>query len=179
MVDHISYIWYSDSYFWVIHGDKLRFWETCLLKGQKLLPNCSMDRHRMRVICETINAGMQPLQNLSTWFIHVVILKLLIWSWSTSDEIDPLPFTPNWFHILVLEAFHWKVLNADNVGNKPDGSKWISFIWSGTDHVDQYWNSMMDSVWWVLYRRYAVPFSTKFSWNFLFANFFCFLMTKD
>jgi len=32
----------------------------------KLLPNCSMDRHRMRVICETINAGMQPLQNLST-----------------------------------------------------------------------------------------------------------------
>ena len=32
----------------------------------------------MRVICETINAGMQPLQNLSTRFIHVVILNSFI-----------------------------------------------------------------------------------------------------
>ena len=67
---------------------KVRLWEMCLLKGQKLFPNCSMDRHRMRVICETINAGMQPLQNLSTRFIHVVILKSLIKL--IHRQIDPL-----------------------------------------------------------------------------------------
>ena len=27
----------------------------------KLLPSCSIDKHRMRQICEVINAGMQPL----------------------------------------------------------------------------------------------------------------------
>ena len=32
----------------------------------KLMPTCSIDKHRMRQICEIINAGMQPLQNLST-----------------------------------------------------------------------------------------------------------------
>ena len=42
---------------------KVRLWEMCLLKGQKLFPNCSMDRHRMRVICETINAAKK---NIST-----------------------------------------------------------------------------------------------------------------
>ena len=64
----------------------------------------------MRVICETINAGMQPLQNLSTRFIHVVILSHLYgffhWSLSARNQSDPVhttvtyEFDPQRFHFI-------------------------------------------------------------------------------
>ena len=32
-----------------------------------ILPKSPIKRHRVRVICETINGGMQPFQNRSIW----------------------------------------------------------------------------------------------------------------
>ena len=49
--------------------------EECFPGKKSLFPKKSVDRHRARQICETVNCSMQPVQNLSV--IRVSTLSVI------------------------------------------------------------------------------------------------------
>ena len=49
--------------------------EECFPKSKSLLPEYSIEKHRVRQICEIINSGMQPLQSLGNLRVRNFIFK--------------------------------------------------------------------------------------------------------